>query len=78
MQDSTEIYIDEGVTAEYFKAPSNGSAHLDNTTDDRWKLRIDVALNGNIEIVTGWQDSTLSDGELPEWAGDVTARPARV
>ncbi|MUV49288.1 hypothetical protein [Haloarcula sp. CBA1122] len=78
MQDSMEVYTGETVTVEHVKTLSSCGARFDNSTEDGRKWRVDVARDGDTEIVTSWRDGELADLELPEWAGDVTARLARV
>lgn len=78
MQDSMEVYTGEEVNVEHLKTLSSGGARFDITAEDGRKWRVDVSREGDTEIVTSWRDGTLADIELPEWAGDVTARLARV
>ncbi|WP_420182122.1 hypothetical protein ACNO8S_14035 [Haloarcula sp. KBTZ06] len=78
MQDSMEVYTGEKVSVEHIKTLPGGSARFDITAEDGRKWRVDLTRDGDTEIVTSWRDGKLADLELPEWAGDVTARLARV
>ncbi|WP_146417588.1 hypothetical protein [Haloarcula hispanica] len=78
MQDSIEVYTDEEVTVEHMKTLSGCDARFDITAEDGRKWRVDLTRDGDTEIVTSWRDGELADLEFPEWAGDVTARLARV
>ncbi|EMA34389.1 hypothetical protein [Haloarcula japonica] len=78
MQDITAVYTGGEVTVQRVETPSNGGTHFDITSEDGRKGRVDLTRDGDTEIVTSWCDGKLADLELPEWAGDVTARLARV
>ncbi|KAA9405958.1 hypothetical protein Har1131_03725 [Haloarcula sp. CBA1131] len=73
-----QVYTGEEVTVEHMKTLSSRGARFDITTDDGRKWRVDVTRDGDVEIVMSWRGGELADLELPEWAGDVTARLARV
>ena len=78
MKDSMEVHSGEEVAAEDVKTLTDGGARFDITTDDGRKGWVDVFHVSDVEAVTSWRDGKLADLELPEWAGDVTARLARV
>lgn len=78
MEGTIEVYTGEEVNVEHIKALGDGGARFDITAEDGRKWRVDLSRDGDTEIVTGWRDGELADLELPEWAGDVTARLARV
>jgi len=78
MEGTIEVYTGEEVNVEHIKAPGDAGARFDITAEDGRKWRVDLSRDGDTEIVTSWRDGKLADLELPEWAGDVTARLARV
>lgn len=78
MQYSIQVYTGEEVSIEHIKALGDGGARFDITAEDGRKWCIDLTRDGDSEVVTSWRDGKLADLELPEWAGDVTARLARV
>jgi len=74
MRDTIEVYTGTEVEVEHVKSLASGGARFDVTAEDGRKWRIDVTREGEVELVTSWEDGTLADLPLPEWIDDVAAR----
>lgn len=78
MGDTLETYTGETVTVEHVKPLSNGGGRFDVTAEDGRKWRIDVTRDGDVDVVTTWEDGTLADLDVPGWMDDVTGRLSRL
>jgi len=74
MPDTMEVYTGIEVTVEHVESLPSGGARFNITAEDGRKWQIDLAREGDVEVVTTWRDGTLADVDVPEWLEDVTAR----